>query len=56
MPHGAGRAYVNRRIAEGKTRAEATRALKRHLSNAAYRALLADAATHEVSGEDSKVG
>ena len=54
MPRGAGRAYVNRRMAEGKTRAEATRCLKRHLSNAVYRALLADAAAHEVSGEDNR--
>lgn len=50
-----GRTYIHRRLGEGKTRAEATRALKRHLSNVVYRRLLADAiATSEVvSGEDS---
>lgn len=54
MPASAGRDYMHRRLAEGKTRAEATRALKRHLSNVVYRALLTDAATHEVSGEDNR--
>ena len=54
MPASAGRDYTHRRLAEGKTRAEATRCLKRHLSNAVYRALLADAAAHEVSGEDNR--
>lgn len=54
MPNSAGRAYMTRRLAEGKTRAEATRALKRHLSNVVYRALLADVAAHEASGEDSR--
>ena len=42
-PDSAGRAYVDRRVAEGKTKREAIRALKRHLSNAVYRHLLADA-------------
>jgi transposase len=51
---GPGRAYIHRRLAEGKTRKEATRSLKRHLSNVVYRALLADAAAHEVSGEDNR--
>jgi transposase len=54
MPTSAGRAYVTRRLAEGKTRAEAIRSLKRHLSNVVYRALLADLAAHEVSGEDNR--
>ena len=39
-----GRAYVDRRLAEGKSRREAMRALKRHLCNVIYRQLLADAA------------
>ena len=39
----AGRIYVDRRVAEGKTKREAIRALKRHLSNAIYRHLVADA-------------
>ena len=56
MPQSAGRDYVQRKLAEGRTRAEATRSLKRHLSNAVYRALLADAAAHmEVSREDRQV-
>jgi transposase len=54
LPHSAGRAYVHRKLAEGKTRAEAIRSLKRHLSNAVYRALQADLAVHEVSGEDNQ--
>jgi transposase len=39
-----GRAYVDRRLAEGKSRREAMRALKRQLCNVIYRQLLADAA------------
>jgi transposase len=39
-----GRAYVDRRVAEGKTKREAIRALKRHISNRVYRHLVADAA------------
>ena len=35
------RAYLNRRISEGKTPREATRALKRHLSRSLYRKLIA---------------
>ncbi len=55
MKNSRGRAYIRRRITEGKTRAEATRALKRHLSNVVYRALLADVANNEASGEDRQV-
>jgi transposase len=36
-------AYLERRVAMGNTRSEARRALKRHLSDIVYRALLADA-------------
>lgn len=43
QPHSAGRAYVDRKVAEGKTKREAIRALKRQISNAVYRQLLADA-------------
>jgi transposase len=39
-----GRAYVDRRMAEGKSRREAMRALKRQLCNVIYRQLLADVA------------
>ncbi len=51
---GPGRVYMQRRIAEGKTKAEATRSLKRQISNAVYRALRADVLAHEVSGEDNR--
>lgn len=40
----AGRAYYQRKIAEGKSPKEAMRALKRKISDAVYRQLLADAA------------
>ena len=39
-----GRAYFERRVAEGKTKKEAIRALKRQVSNRVYRHLVADAA------------
>jgi hypothetical protein len=38
-----GRAYFEKRMAEGKTKMEAIRSLKRHVSNAVYRQLLIDA-------------
>ena len=38
-----GRAYYDRKVAEGKTRKEALRALKRRISDAVHRQLLADA-------------
>jgi transposase len=38
-----GRIYFDRKVAEGKTKREALRSLKRHVSNAVYRQLLADA-------------
>jgi transposase len=41
--HSAGHAYYQRRLKEGKTPAEARRALKRKISNAIYARLLADA-------------
>lgn len=44
QPHCEGRAYFDRRVAEGKTKKEALRALKRQISNTAYRHLIADAA------------
>ncbi len=39
----AGRVYFERRVAEGKTKREAIRSLKRHVSNSVYRQLLIDA-------------
>ena len=41
--HSEGRAYYERRVAEGKTGKEATRALKRQLSNVVFGHLVADA-------------
>ncbi|MET0144264.1 MAG: hypothetical protein ABW328_05690 [Ilumatobacteraceae bacterium] len=41
--HSEGRAYCDRRIAEGTTGKEAVRALKRQLPNIVYRHLVADA-------------
>jgi transposase len=54
MPTSAGRIYIHRKLDEGKTRTEATRSLKRHLSNVVYRALQADLVAREVSGEDNQ--
>ena len=42
-----GRAYYRRKLAAGKTPMEAMRCLKRRLSDAVYRQLLADAQRHE---------
>jgi transposase len=44
QPHSEGRVYFERKVAEGKTKREALRSLKRQVSNAAYRQLLLDAA------------
>jgi transposase len=41
--HSDGRAYYERKIAEGKTCKEALRCLKRRISDAIYARLLADA-------------
>jgi transposase len=41
--HSDGRAYYDRKIAEGKTRKEALRSLKRRISNAIHTRLQADA-------------
>lgn len=43
-PGSDGRVYFERRVAEGKTKKEALRALKRQISNTVYRHLVADAA------------
>jgi transposase len=42
--HSEGRVYFERRLADGKTKKEALRALKRHISNPAFRHLVADLA------------
>jgi transposase len=41
--HSQGRAYYDKKLAEGKTHKEALRALKRRISDAIYAALIADA-------------
>jgi len=41
--HSDGRAYFDRKVAEGKTKKEALRALRRRVSTAVYRQLLIDA-------------
>ena len=41
--HSDGRAYYDKKVAEGKTHKEALRALKRRISDAIYAALVADA-------------
>ena len=46
--HSKGRIYFERKVAEGKTNREALRSLKRHLSNAIYHQLVADA--HRAAG------
>jgi hypothetical protein len=38
-----GRIYFEKKVAEGKTKREAIRSLKRHVANSVYRQLLADA-------------
>jgi transposase len=43
QPHSDGRAYFDRKVAEGKTKREAVRSLKRQVSNALYRQLVFDA-------------
>ena len=47
-----GRIYFEKKVAEGKTKREAIRSLKRHVSNAVYRQLLIDA--HEVRAREDK--
>jgi transposase len=42
-PHSEGRSYFDRKIAEGKDKKEAIRALKRQVFKAVYRRLLIDA-------------
>jgi transposase len=43
QPHAEGRAYVDGKVADGKTKREAIRSLKRQISNAVYRQLVIDA-------------
>ena len=48
--HSPGRAYYDRKLAEGKTTKEAIRALKRRISDALYQRLVADTATNKGPG------
>jgi transposase len=49
--HSPGRAFFDRKVAEGKTKREAVRALKRRISDAIYRQLLHDAASTGPGGQ-----
>ena len=44
QPSCDGRVYLERKLAEGKTKKDAIRSLERHISNAVYRQLVIDAA------------
>ena len=48
-PTSAGWAYYDKKQAEGKTKKEALRALKRRISDAVYRQLAADQQRHQQS-------
>ena len=49
-PHSPGYSYYQRKLAEGKTKKEAIRALKRRISDALYTRLVADAAANTGPG------
>jgi transposase len=49
--HSPGRAFYDRKIADGKTKREAVRALKRRISDALYRQLLHDAVSMGPGGQ-----
>ncbi|MGZ8742422.1 MAG: transposase [Nocardioides sp.] len=51
-----GRAYYDRRKADGKTSTEAMRALKRRLSNIVYKTMVDDAITHAMAGSRTGPG
>jgi transposase len=52
--HSPGRAFFERKVAEGKTKKEAVRALKRRIADAVYRQLVIDA--HAVTGPGGQAG
>ena len=54
--HSHGHAYYQRKLAEGKTPAEARRALKRKISNAIYARLIADARRAAAAGPGGHPG
>ncbi len=51
-----GRAYYRRKLAAGKTRMEAMRCLKRRISDAVYRQLLADAERAQLAHAPELIG
>jgi transposase len=55
-PHSPGRAYYDRKIAEGKTGKEALRSLKRRISDVIYAALVADARQQTNAGPGGQTG
>ena len=50
--HSEGRAYFDKKLAEGKTRKEALRALKRQVSDAVFARLRADARRARAQARD----
>jgi transposase len=52
--HSEGRAYYDKKLAEGKTRKEALRSLKRQVSNAIFACLQADARRAAARAEDQR--
>ena len=51
-----GRAYYLRKLAAGKTKAEALRCLKRRISDALYRQLIADARAVDITAGEASPG
>jgi transposase len=52
QPHSEGRAYYDKKLAEGKTHREALRALKRQISDAVFTRLRADARRTQAQARD----
>ncbi|MGE0307980.1 MAG: IS110 family transposase [Acidimicrobiia bacterium] len=55
MRHSIGRAYFDNKIAEGKSRNEAMRCLKRRLANHIWRMMIADERRHAATRNDHEV-
>jgi hypothetical protein len=55
-PDSEGRAYHDTKIAAGKTKREALRALKRRVSDRVWQRLIADARSHEQRGPGGQPG
>ena len=52
QPHSEGRAYYDKKLAEGKTHREALRALKRQVSDAVFTRLRVDARRTQAQARD----